>query len=106
MTGLLLKNKEVRKIAKALNALDGFSRQVLVLHFIEDMSSETIAGLYPAKSISEIETAIILASKQLVEQLAKLLPKETILLFDDVGKWLSTLKSCLYLYVTDTASTA
>jgi hypothetical protein len=106
MTKLLLKDKKVRKIAKALNALDGFSRQVLVLHYIEDMSSEEISVLYPAKSISEIETAIILASKQLVEQLAKLLPKETILLFDDVGKWLNRLKDCLDLYVMVTTGSA
>ena len=99
-------DKKVRKIAKALNALDGFSRQVLVLHFIEDMSGSDIADLYPANSIDEIETAIILASKQLVEQLAELLPKETVLLFDDVGKWLSRLKSCLDLYVMETIGKA
>ncbi len=74
---------------------------MLVLHFIEDMSSEEISVLYPANSISDIEMAIILASKQLVEQLAELLPKKTILLFDDVGKWLGRLKDCLDLYVME-----
>jgi len=102
MTELLLKDKKVRKIAKALNAIDGFSRQVLVLNYIEDMSSKEISILYPAQSIADIETAIILASKKLVEQLAELLPKRTILLFDDVGKWLGRLKDCLDLYVMET----
>ena len=106
MTWLLLKDRKVRKIAKALNAIDGFSRQVLVLHFIEDMSSEDISILYPAKSISEIETAIILASKRLVEQLAKLLPKGTIRLFEDAGKWLCKLKSCLDLGVMEVTGKA
>jgi len=74
ITGPVLEDKKVRKIAKALNAIDGFSRLVLVLYFIENISSEAIAFLYPGKSISEIETSIILAAKQFVEQLAEFLP--------------------------------
>lgn len=102
LAGPLLKNAKVRKVAKALNRLEGFSVQTLILGAIEDMSIEDLTFVYPGKSVSQIESVINRAAKQFADDLSELTGVKTV----DTAKWLNRLKESLDVHVMETAGKA
>lgn len=93
---MLLADKKMRNLTKAVNMLDGFTRQVIVLYHIEVMSTKEISLIYN-KSISDIRSEINRGEKNLVKHLLDLWENVSGLLVDDVCLWLDELSEALDL---------
>ena len=65
----LLEDQALRDVAGAINALDVFTRQVLVLHHLEMLSTREISAAY-GTSISEVRSTIQRGERKIVEYLA------------------------------------
>ena len=96
----LLADERMCQLATAVNRLDGFCRQVLVLHHIEMMSTKEIAMIY-SKSIPDIRSEISRGERKLVEYLVDLWGNAFVLLVEDVCLWLSDLGDALDLNIRE-----
>lgn len=72
---LLLQSRQHRSLATALNMLESFDRQVIVLGHINMMSTKAIATMY-TKTISHIRLNITTTERQLACHLNGLMPDE------------------------------
>ncbi|HUT28696.1 MAG TPA: hypothetical protein VMX13_02805 [Sedimentisphaerales bacterium] len=64
----LFADKRVRKVAEFLNSLDGFTREVLVLHYVEMMSIRTIAEFYD-RPVCVVKMRLSKANARMAEHL-------------------------------------
>jgi hypothetical protein len=67
----LFADKRVRKVAEFLNSLDGFTREVLVLHHVEMMSIRTIAEFYD-RSVCMVKMRLSRANTRMAEHVSVL----------------------------------
>ena len=93
---MLLGGGGLRDLARCLNRLDGFLRQVLVLRHVEAMSTKMISNIY-GKSNSEIMSAIDRAERQLAEALVGVSWDGSARVSDDVALWMGELGAALSL---------
>jgi len=78
-----LKDRAILDLAKGLNMLDGFTRQVLFLNHVEMMSTKEI-GFFYEKPVCQIRQNIIAGEKRLKRTLRKIQPVNLGLLHQDV----------------------
>lgn len=67
---LLLPDEDMRELAKALNLLDGFTREVLVFGHVEGMDAKALASLFHT-SPGQIATEMARGRRQLVQHLRR-----------------------------------
>lgn len=92
-SNMLLADKKMRNLAKAVNMLDDFTRRVLVFRHIEMMSTKEIS-LICGKTIYEISLELDRGARKLTENLAALWGK-SVLSAEDACLWLSDLDDAL-----------
>lgn len=92
----LFTDPKIKKLARAINTLDSFTMQVLVLCHIEMMTTKQISGLYN-KSISDIRFTMRQGGKKLVALLdsSNWSDSRQKLLAEDVPLWLDELDDAI-----------
>lgn len=68
---MLLADRKAQRLARGMNMLDGYTRQILFLHHVEMMSTKEIGQIF-GKSIADIRRGIIAGERKLAKHLTKI----------------------------------
>ncbi len=95
-SAMLLADKRTQDLATALNMLDTMSRQMLILHYVEMLSTKEISLLYN-KSIKETRLEICEAENVFKKHLSELWKRPDALSGSGPASWMSELEDVVDL---------
>lgn len=93
---MLFEDGRIRRLAEALNSLDGFAAQLLVLYHVETMTTREISQFYN-KSIADIRRHIYEAERKLAQNLGVIWQDPAGIPVEQLCSWLLELGEALDL---------